>query len=64
MIRDLADIPANVKNGLEIIPVSRMDEVLRHALVRQPTAIEWDEAEHEKAVAAKQGSGAEVVAAH
>ena len=63
-VKDLADIPANVKNGLEIIPVSRMDEVLRHALVRQPTAIEWDEAEHEKAVAAKQGSGAEVVAAH
>ena len=30
--KDLAEIPANVKNGLEIVPVSRMDEVVKHAL--------------------------------
>ena len=48
-VKDLADIPSNVKNGLEIIPVSRMDEVLKHALLRQPTPIEWDEEAHEKA---------------
>ncbi len=41
--KDLADIPASVKNGLEIVPVGRMDEVLLHALVRQPTPIEWEE---------------------
>ena len=41
--KDLADIPDNVKNGLNIIPVSRMDEVLKEALVRQPEAIEWEE---------------------
>jgi ATP-dependent Lon protease len=41
--KDLADIPANVKNNMEIIPVSRMGEVLEHALVRQPVAIEWNE---------------------
>jgi ATP-dependent Lon protease len=41
--KDLADLPASVKNGLEIIPVGRMDEVLLHALVRQPTPIEWEE---------------------
>ena len=41
--RDLVDIPASVKNGLEIVPVSRMDQVLQHALVRMPTPIEWDE---------------------
>jgi ATP-dependent Lon protease len=41
--KDLADIPDNVKNALEIIPVSRMDEVLKHALVRQPVAITWEE---------------------
>jgi ATP-dependent Lon protease len=50
--KDLADIPASVKNGLEIVPVSRMDEVLKHALVRLPVAIEWDE-EKEAAAAAK-----------
>ena len=41
-IRDLAEIPDIVKNGMEIIPVSRMDEVLKHALVRQPEPIEWN----------------------
>jgi ATP-dependent Lon protease len=39
----LAEIPSSVKNGLEIVPVSRMDEVLAHALVRQPTPIVWEE---------------------
>ena len=49
--KDLADIAENVKSGLEIVPVSRMDEVLAHALTRKPEAIEWDE-EAEKASAA------------
>jgi ATP-dependent Lon protease len=39
--RDLKEIPANVTEGMEIIPVSRMDEVLSRALVRQPEPIEW-----------------------
>ena len=41
--KDLAEIPDAVKNSLEIVPVSRMDEVLRHALVRQPRPIIWEE---------------------
>jgi ATP-dependent Lon protease len=41
--KDLADIPDNVKSGMEIIPVSRIGEVLQHALVRMPTPIEWVE---------------------
>ena len=41
--KDLAEIPDNVKNGLEIVPVSRMDEVLKHALIRQPEPVQWDE---------------------
>ena len=41
--KDLAEIPDNVKSGLEIIPVSRVGEVLRHALVRMPEPIEWVE---------------------
>ena len=41
--KDLADIPDNVKNNMEIIPVSRMSEVLEHALTRQPVAIAWNE---------------------
>jgi ATP-dependent Lon protease len=42
-VKDLAEIPNSVKSGLEIVPVSRMEEVLKHALVRQPTAIVWEE---------------------
>ena len=41
--KDLVDIPDNVKNALEIVPVSRMDEVLRHALVRPLEPIVWEE---------------------
>ena len=40
--KDLADIPENVKSGLEIMPVARMDEVLKQALVRAPVPIEWE----------------------
>ncbi len=39
--KDLPEIPDKLKNGLEIIPVSRMGEVLEHALVRAPEAITW-----------------------
>jgi len=41
--KDLADVPENVKSALEIIPVSHMDEVLKHALVGPLTPIEWRE---------------------
>ncbi|MEM7069075.1 MAG: endopeptidase La [Pseudomonadota bacterium] len=49
--KDLADIPDNVKNALEIVPVSVMDEVLEHALVRKPEAIEWTAEDAERAAA-------------
>ena len=44
-VKDLADIPDNVKKGLEIIPATTVDDVLSHALTEAPTAIEWDDAE-------------------
>ncbi len=47
--KDLAEIPDNVKEGLTIIPVSHVREVLQHALVRQPEPVEWDEAAQEAA---------------
>jgi len=47
--RDLPDIPENVKRGLRIITVATVDEVLKEALVTEPTPIEWDEAEVESA---------------
>src|SRR5712692_516083 len=42
--KDLVEISDSVKRGLEIIPVSRIDEVLGHALTRNPVPIVWDEA--------------------
>jgi ATP-dependent Lon protease len=41
--KDLAEIPDNVKRGLEIIPVTTADEALRIALTRIPDSIEWVE---------------------
>jgi ATP-dependent Lon protease len=51
--KDLADIPDSVKNGMEIIPVAMMDDVLKQALVRMPEPIEWDEVAEEAAAAAR-----------
>ena len=41
--KDLVEINESIKKGLEILPVSRMDEVLARALVRKPEPITWDE---------------------
>jgi ATP-dependent Lon protease len=63
--KDLAEIPDNVKSGLEIVPVSRMGEVIKHALTRKPEPIEWDEAAEAAATAARQATErAEGVTAH
>ncbi len=42
-MKDLAEISEDVKKALEIIPASRMEEVLEVALVRKPEAIVWQE---------------------
>jgi ATP-dependent Lon protease len=41
-VRDLQEIPDIVKEGMEIVPVTRMDQVIERALVRKPEPIEWD----------------------
>ncbi|NKB29688.1 MAG: endopeptidase La [Rhodobacteraceae bacterium] len=48
--KDLTEIPENVKDGLTIIPVAHVSEVLGHALTRKPEAIDWDEAAEEAAL--------------
>ena len=63
--KDLAEIPDNVKSGLEIIPVGQMDDVLKHGLVRHPEPIEWTEPEHEPANSAvSDDDGAKGMVAH
>ncbi len=37
--KDLADIPENIKNGLNIIPIYMIDEAISHALVSKPVDI-------------------------
>jgi ATP-dependent Lon protease len=44
-IKDLAEIPGSVKDALEIVPVSHVDEVLARALSRPLTPIEWTDAD-------------------
>src|SRR3954468_5072773 len=45
--KDLVELPASVKEGLEIVPVDHVDEVLQRALVEALQPIEWaDEDEH------------------
>ena len=58
--KDVAEVPDNIKEGLEIIPVETMDEVLHHALQKAPKSIEWDEDAYyaSQKLAAENGRGA------
>ena len=61
--KDLVEIPDNVKKGMRIVPASMVDDVLREALVRQPTPIEWSEPDDVKQVGTAQ-SGEHGVVTH
>ena len=56
-VKDLAEIPDNVKRGLEIIPTNSIDEVLEHALTEKLSPIEWLEPEEVEPVPATSGKG-------
>ncbi|MBL8543987.1 MAG: endopeptidase La [Hyphomonadaceae bacterium] len=60
--KDLADVPDNVRTGLEIIPVSTVDEVLKLALTRPLTPVEWTDEDElaENRRTAEGGTEAEV----
>jgi ATP-dependent Lon protease len=64
--KDLTEIPDNVKDGLEIIPVAHVSEVLKHALVSKPVPVEWDEEAEEaaRAIRALEAEKAASVRAH
>jgi ATP-dependent Lon protease len=55
--KDIADLPDAVKDGLKIIPVTHVSEVLAQALVEQPEPIEWDQAAEDAAAAERTKSG-------
>ncbi|HEV7233126.1 MAG TPA: endopeptidase La, partial [Sphingorhabdus sp.] len=54
--KDLVEIPANIKDGLEIIPVGHVDQVLARALIAPLTAVEWTEADELAAALPQAGS--------
>ncbi len=49
--KDLAELPDNVKDGLELIAVEHVSDVLERALISKPEPVEWDEAAEEAAAA-------------
>jgi ATP-dependent Lon protease len=53
--KDLAEIPNEVQTKMDIIPVSKLEEVLKVALVRMPESITWDEVAEAEALEAKDG---------
>jgi ATP-dependent Lon protease len=62
--KDLAEIPDNVKEGIELIPVSSVDEVIAVALVEAPTPIEWTDQDAEdldKVPESKDGDSGELI---
>ncbi len=52
--KDLAEIPTEVQTKMDIIPVARLEDVLKIGLVRMPEAITWDEAAEAAALEAKE----------
>ena len=52
--KDLAEIPTEVQTKMDIIPVARVEDVLKIALVRMPEAITYDEAAEAEALEAKE----------
>ncbi|GAB5377066.1 MAG: endopeptidase La [Acuticoccus sp.] len=62
--KDLADIPDNVKNALEVVPVARMDDVLKRALIRMPEPIEWVEPDAPDSAAPREDDDGAVFRAH
>jgi ATP-dependent Lon protease len=63
-VKDLTEIPAEIKNKIDIVPAARVDDVLKTALVRTPERIPWDEAAEAAAVQGEDGAGGSRVTAH
>ena len=51
--KDLVEIADSIRGALEIVPVSRMDEVLARAMTRMPAPIDWYETTTIAAAAAR-----------
>jgi ATP-dependent Lon protease len=61
-VKDLVEISDEVKAKIDIVPVARLDDVLKVALIRAPEPITWDEAAEAEALEAKEKSASRVTA--
>jgi ATP-dependent Lon protease len=55
-VKDLTEIPEELRNMLEIVPVAKIDDVLKVALVRMPEPVVWTEDAVPPAAAADGGT--------
>ncbi|HXV25524.1 MAG TPA: endopeptidase La [Alphaproteobacteria bacterium] len=62
--KDLAEIPDNVKRGLKIVPMGSVDDLLRQALIRPLSPIEWVEPAEVEAVKQQPGGTEHGVVTH
>ena len=62
--KDLAEIPDNVKCGLNIIPVSVVDEVISNALTTEPVPVDIDEEETDQGLAKNEESSRNEIVKH
>ena len=63
-VRDLKEVPDNVKDDLEIVPVEWMDEVIEAALVRRPEPLPDEADEAQVPVAAAETKGEMPISTH
>ncbi len=63
-VKDLAEIPAEVTSCLTIIPASRLDDVLKVALVRMPDPISWDDVTPAPVTVTEDDKGGARITAH
>jgi ATP-dependent Lon protease len=63
-VKDLADVPDNVKSSLEIIPMTTVDDALAHALAGPLTPVEWNEEAEPLAAAAPDSDDSGAVVTH
>jgi ATP-dependent Lon protease len=56
-VKDLEEIPTNIKKGLEIIPVKTAEEVLKVALVTAPKPVEWVEIDNVVTISSEKKPG-------
>ncbi len=63
-VKDLTEIPVEIKNKIDIVPAARVDDVLKTALVRTPERITWDEVAEAAAVQGEDGAGGSRATAH